>query len=110
LRSSGALRGPLEEPYDPFDRFFHAIEAGEGWIGAYGPVQQDTAKAGILAVSIIGGSPIAARSRSAALAYRIESPRRDSRYSTIDISVSLLALVGPGESVELRIVVHDLTS
>src|ERR1700721_174648 len=46
---------------------------------------------GALAVSIIWGSPIAASSRSAALAYRIGSPRHDSRYSAIDISVSLLA-------------------
>src|ERR1700722_5584892 len=46
---------------------------------------------GSLAVSIIWGSPIAAKSRSAALAYRIGSPRQDSRYSAIDISVSLRA-------------------
>src|ERR1700730_5451465 len=46
---------------------------------------------GSLAVSIICGSPIAANSRSAALAYRIGSPRHDSRYSAIDISVSLRA-------------------
>src|SRR4029077_14583850 len=46
---------------------------------------------GSLAVSIIWGSPIAASSRSAALAYRIGSPRHDSRYSAIDMSVSLLA-------------------
>src|SRR5580704_7948641 len=46
---------------------------------------------GSLAVSIIWGSPIAANSRSAALAYRIGSPRHDSRYSAIDISVSLRA-------------------
>src|SRR5467141_5402949 len=46
---------------------------------------------GSLAVSIICGSPIAASSRSAALAYRIGSPRHDSRYSAIDMSVSLLA-------------------
>src|ERR1700685_2457903 len=46
---------------------------------------------GSLAVSIICGSPIAASSRSAALAYRIGSPRHDSRYSAIDISVSLRA-------------------
>src|SRR5438874_12264895 len=42
-----------------------------------------------LAVSIIWGSPIAASRRSAALAYRIGSPRHDSRYSAIDMSVSL---------------------
>src|SRR3979411_3562751 len=46
---------------------------------------------GSLAVSIICGSPIAANSRSAALAYRIGSPRHDSRYSAIDMSVSLRA-------------------
>src|SRR5229473_2337315 len=46
---------------------------------------------GSLAVSIICGSPIAANSRSAALAYRIGSPRHDSRYSAIDVSVSLRA-------------------
>src|ERR1700674_2234319 len=46
---------------------------------------------GSLAVSIICGSPIAASSRSAALAYRIGSPRHDSRYSAIDMSVSLRA-------------------
>src|SRR6202043_1377611 len=46
---------------------------------------------GSLAVSIIWGSPIAASSRSAALAYRIGSPRHDSRYSAIDMSGSLLA-------------------
>src|SRR5258708_30015463 len=46
---------------------------------------------GSLAVSIICGSPIAANSRSAALAYRIGSPRHDSRYSAIDISVSFRA-------------------
>src|SRR5207344_1526672 len=46
---------------------------------------------GSLAVSIIWGSPIAASSRSAALAYRIGSPRHDSRYSAIDMSVSLRA-------------------
>src|ERR1700727_677061 len=46
---------------------------------------------GSLAVSIICGSPIAASSRSAALAYRIGSPRHDSRYSDIDMSVSLRA-------------------
>src|SRR5438445_413099 len=44
-----------------------------------------------LAVSIIWGSPIAASSRSAALAYRIGSPRQDSRYSAIDMSISLRA-------------------
>src|SRR5229473_1189312 len=44
-----------------------------------------------LAVSIIWGSPIAASRRSAALAYRIGSPRHDSRYSAIDMSVSLRA-------------------
>src|SRR5579863_4247077 len=46
---------------------------------------------GSLAVSIIWGSPIAASSRSAAFAYRIGSPRHDSRYSDIDMSVSLRA-------------------
>src|ERR1700735_5461582 len=46
---------------------------------------------GSLAVSIISGSPIAARRRSGALAYRIGSPRHDSRYSAIDMSVSLRA-------------------
>src|SRR5579862_8156566 len=46
---------------------------------------------GSLAVSIICGSPIAASSRSAELAYRIGSPRHDSRYSAIDMSVSLRA-------------------
>src|ERR1700739_3551915 len=46
---------------------------------------------GSLAVSIICGSPIAANSRSAELAYRIGSPRHDSRYSAIDMSVSLVA-------------------
>src|ERR1700680_3967125 len=46
---------------------------------------------GSLAVSIICGSPMAASSRSAAFAYRIGSPRHDSRYSAIDISVSLRA-------------------
>src|ERR1700737_2769922 len=34
---------------------------------------------------------MAANSRSAALAYRIGSPRHDSRYSAIDMSVSLRA-------------------
>ena len=43
---------------------------------------------GSLAVSTIWGSPIAASKRSAALAYRIGSPRHDSRYSAIDISTS----------------------
>src|SRR5882724_574122 len=46
---------------------------------------------GSLAVSIICGSPMAASSRSAAFAYRIGSPRHDSRYSAIDMSVSLRA-------------------
>src|SRR5579863_7918854 len=46
---------------------------------------------GSLAVSIIWGSPIAASSRSAEFAYRIGSPRHDSRYSDIDMSVSLRA-------------------
>src|SRR5689334_279574 len=46
---------------------------------------------GSLAVSIICGSPMAARRRSAALAYRIGSLRHDSRYSAIDMSVWLLA-------------------
>src|ERR1700674_5401483 len=46
---------------------------------------------GSLAVSIICGSPIAASRRSGALAYRIGSPRHDSRYSAIDMSVSLRA-------------------
>src|SRR6201995_3900588 len=46
---------------------------------------------GSLAVSIICGSPIAASSPSAAFAYRIGSPRHDSRYSAIDMSVSLRA-------------------
>src|ERR1700693_6582931 len=46
---------------------------------------------GSLAVSIICGSPIAAKRRSAAFAYRIGSPRHDSRYSAIDMSVSLRA-------------------
>src|SRR5665213_629626 len=44
-----------------------------------------------LAVSIIVGSPIATSNRSAALAYRNGSPRHDSRYSAIDISVWLRA-------------------
>src|SRR5262245_478567 len=43
---------------------------------------------GSLAVSISWGSPMAAKRRSAALAYRIGSPRQDSRYSAIDIVVS----------------------
>src|SRR5882757_3515827 len=46
---------------------------------------------GSLAVSIISGSPIAANNLSAALAYFIGSPRHDSRYSAIDMSVSLRA-------------------
>src|SRR5271168_2585903 len=46
---------------------------------------------GSLAVSIIWGPPIAASSRSAEFAYRIGSPRHDSRYSAIDISLSLRA-------------------
>src|SRR6202451_50805 len=46
---------------------------------------------GSLAVSIICGCPLAASNRSAELAYRIGSPRHDSRYSAIDISVSLRA-------------------
>ena len=37
-----------EEPDDALDGFFHAIESGEGRIGAHGPVQKDTAKAGVL--------------------------------------------------------------
>src|ERR1700761_4880795 len=44
-----------------------------------------------LAVSIIVGSPIAANNRSGALAYRNGSLRHDSRYSAIDMSVSLRA-------------------
>src|SRR5438552_7347922 len=46
---------------------------------------------GSLAVSIICGSPIAASNRSAELAYFIGSSRHDSRYSAIDMSVSLRA-------------------
>src|SRR3954464_12155024 len=46
---------------------------------------------GSLAVSIIWGSPMAASRRSAALAYLMGSPRHDSRYSAIDMSVSLRA-------------------
>jgi len=37
-----------EEADDALDGFFHAIESGEGRIGAHGPVQKDTAKAGVL--------------------------------------------------------------
>jgi hypothetical protein len=36
------------------------MEAGEGRLGAYRAVQKDAAKALVLAVSIIWGSPIAA--------------------------------------------------
>src|SRR5947209_13088109 len=46
---------------------------------------------GSLAVSIVWGSPIAASSRSAALAYFMGSLRHDSRYSAIDKSCWLLA-------------------
>src|ERR1700722_4081173 len=46
---------------------------------------------GSLAVSIICGSPMAASSRSAEFAYLMGSPLHDSRYSAIDISLSLRA-------------------
>ena len=45
--------------------------------------------------------------RSAALAYRIGTPRHDSRYSAIDMSVSLRTSKEPSERIEQRIVVHD---
>ena len=42
------LRGVPEETDDALDGFFHAVEAGEGRIGAHRPVQKDTAKAWVL--------------------------------------------------------------
>ena len=43
-----ALSGVPEEADDALDGFFHAMESGEGRIGAHGPVQKNTAKAGVL--------------------------------------------------------------
>jgi len=40
-----ALRRVTEEPDDALDGFFHAVEAGEGRIGADRAVQKNTAKA-----------------------------------------------------------------
>ena len=37
-----------EESDDALDRVFHAAEAGEGRIAADGPIQKNTAKAGVL--------------------------------------------------------------
>ena len=37
-----------EEADDALDRVFHAVEAGEGRIGAHRTVQKDTAKARVL--------------------------------------------------------------
>jgi hypothetical protein len=37
-----------EEADDALDRFFHAVEAGEGRIDAHRPVQKNTAKARVL--------------------------------------------------------------
>ena len=42
------LGGVPEEAGDALDGFFHAMESSEGRIGAHGPVQKDTAKAGVL--------------------------------------------------------------
>ncbi len=39
------LRGVPEETDDALDRFFHAVEAGEGRIDAHRAVQKNTAKA-----------------------------------------------------------------
>src|ERR1700728_2392861 len=65
---------------------------------------------GSLAVSIIWGSPIAASSRSAALAYRIGSPRHDSRYSAIDMSVSLRASKDRTNALNRESLYMDLSS
>ena len=43
-----ALRRVAEEADDALDRFFHAVEAGEGRIEPHRAVQKDTAKARIL--------------------------------------------------------------
>ena len=43
-----ALRGVAEEADDPLDRLLHAVEAGEGRIGADRPVHEDPAEARIL--------------------------------------------------------------
>ena len=43
-----ALRGVPEEADDALDGFLHAVESGEGRIDAHGPVQKNTAKAGVL--------------------------------------------------------------
>ena len=43
-----ALRRVTEETDDALDRFFHAVEAGEGRIDADRPVQKNTAKAWVL--------------------------------------------------------------
>ena len=75
-----ALRGVAEEADDPLDRLFHAVEFGERRIDPDRPVHEDAAEPRILAVSTISGSPIAASSRSVALAYIIGSSRQASRY------------------------------
>ena len=43
-----ALRRMTEETDDALDGFFHAVEAGEGRIGADRAVQKNTAKAWVL--------------------------------------------------------------
>ena len=43
-----ALRRVTEETDDALDGFFHAVEAGEGRIGADRAVQKNTAKAWVL--------------------------------------------------------------
>src|SRR5260370_33482311 len=42
------LGGVPKEANDALDRVFHAVEPREGGIGAYRPVQKNTAKAGVL--------------------------------------------------------------
>jgi hypothetical protein len=37
-----------EEGDDAFDRIFHAVKAGKGWIATDGTIQKNTAKAWIL--------------------------------------------------------------
>ena len=96
-----------EEPDDPLDGFFHAVEPGECRIGAHGPVQEDTAKAGILGrVDHLG---LTDRRQEPfgriGISHRISAARfQILRHRHIAFAAGL---EGPGESVEQRIVVHD---
>ena len=102
-----ALRGVAEEPDDALDGFFHAVESGEGRIGAHGPVQKNTAKAWVL--GRVNHLWLTDRSKQPlgriGISHRVSSTRfQIFRHRHVGLASSL---VGPSERIEQRIVVHD---